>query len=384
MPAAVPGSPAAVLSAVLRASASHPYSAADPTQHRMAVFSSTAAPDLPSLITDVVFMPAYSELDANVAITGWLASQGWGTQGVTTVTAAYTAASSDAVILANALSGAITITLPDVTQPGFVNPGQRYTIIKTDSSSNAVTITGTNGQLISGASSMTLSNANAYSSVIFDGANWQTWAGYTTVGTSPSGSAGGDLGSNYPNPTVTGTHLASALPIAQGGTGTATGATQNDVFAGPSTGGAGAPAFRALVTGDLPAGVALLSGAAFSGNVSTTGTLGASDAVTAGVVTITYASTITPNASLGNHFRCTLTGNVTLAAPTSPTDGQKITVELIQDSSGSHTLTLSGIGLGTDISSVTLTTTPSKRDFLALLYSSSSSTWYVVGVVHGY
>jgi len=46
--------------------------------------------------------------------------------------------------------------------------------------------------------------------------------------------------------------LGTPLGISSGGTGTAVGATQNYVFAGPSIGSAGAPSFRALVNADLP------------------------------------------------------------------------------------------------------------------------------------
>ncbi|HLK78205.1 MAG TPA: hypothetical protein VKU77_31715, partial [Streptosporangiaceae bacterium] len=71
----------------------------------------------------------------------------------------------------------------------------------------------------------------------------------------------GDIGGTSAAPQVTGTHLASPLPIAQGGTGTATGAPQNDVLAGPATGGAGAPSFRALAAADLPAASGAAQGA---------------------------------------------------------------------------------------------------------------------------
>ena len=46
--------------------------------------------------------------------------------------------------------------------------------------------------------------------------------------------------------------VSGTLPVSSGGTGTATTASLNSVFAGPGTGGAGAPSFRALVAADLP------------------------------------------------------------------------------------------------------------------------------------
>jgi hypothetical protein len=102
-------------------------------------------------------------------------------------------------------------------------------------------------------------------------------------------------------------------------------------------------------------------------------------------VTLTDAATIATNASLGNYFRVTLGGNRTLGNPTNPTDGQKVIWELIQDATGSRTITLgSAFALGTDISAVTLTTTASKRDFLGAVYNSTATKWYVIAFTKGY
>jgi hypothetical protein len=78
-------------------------------------------------------------------------------------------------------------------------------------------------------------------------------------------SATGNLGVGTNDPTsrlhVAGTcHVTgavtfdTALPISGGGTGAGTGApaAQNDVFAGPASGGSGAPSFRSLVAADVP------------------------------------------------------------------------------------------------------------------------------------
>jgi hypothetical protein len=102
-------------------------------------------------------------------------------------------------------------------------------------------------------------------------------------------------------------------------------------------------------------------------------------------VALTDAATIVTDASQGNHFRVTLGGNRTLANPTNGIDGQKVVWELIQDATGSRTLTLGGkFALGSDISATTLTTTASKRDFLGAVYNASDDKWYVIAFVKGY
>jgi hypothetical protein len=121
------------------------------------------------------------------------------------------------------------------------------------------------------------------------------------------------------------------------------------------------------------------------GTWSPVNTLQIKGSFTTGVVTLTDGATIATDASLGNLFRVTLGGNRTLGNPTNAVDGQKITWELIQDGSGNRTISLdTKFALGSDITSVTLTTTAGKRDFLGAIYNSATDKWYVVSFVKGY
>ena len=147
-------------------------------------------------------------------------------------------------------------------------------------------------------------------------------------------------------------------------------------------------------TFNLPSASATNRGAVTTGTQTLAGIktfqdeLVSSKRITAGVVTLTDAATIAVDASLGNHFKVTLGGNRTMGVPSNPTDGQKIMFEVIQDGTGSRTITFSGgaggFSFGTDITGVTLTTTANKRDFVGAVYNSTANTWYIVAFVKGY
>jgi hypothetical protein len=117
-------------------------------------------------------------------------------------------------------------------------------------------------------------------------------------------------------------------------------------------------------------------------NVST-GTVSAVRVITP-VVSVAFNGTTNVDATLGSYFRGTAVSAFTLSANTAY-DGQKIIWEIIQDGTGGRLITLGNkFALGSDISSVTLTTTSGKRDFLGAFYNSITDKFYITAFVKGY
>lgn len=58
-----------------------------------------------------------------------------------------------------------------------------------------------------------------------------------------------------------------------------------------------------------------------------------------GVYTIAYASTITPNRANGKNMAVTLTGAVTIAAPTNAYAGQQLVLKIVQNTAGNNAAT---------------------------------------------
>ena len=102
-------------------------------------------------------------------------------------------------------------------------------------------------------------------------------------------------------------------------------------------------------------------------------------------VVLKDASSIAVDATMGSHFYVTLGGNRTLANPIGAADGQHFIFEIIQDGSGSRTLTLdTKFAFGTTLASITLSTTAGLRDFIGVIYRKSTDKFYVVAFTDGY
>ena len=87
---------------------------------------------------------------------------------VKTITANYTATASDYMILCDASSGAVTVTLPDATAVA----GLEINVKKKDASSNACVIQASGSQTIDGSSSVSIPSQYISYSVISDGTVW--------------------------------------------------------------------------------------------------------------------------------------------------------------------------------------------------------------------
>lgn len=92
--------------------------------------------------------------------------------------------------------------------------------------------------------------------------------------------------------------------------------------------------------------------------------------------TITWASSITPVATNGNNFQITATAATTINAPTSPTAGQLVLIEVLA-SGGSWAVTLSGITLSTGITAAN-TVASTKSGLWGLRYSGLLSAWVCI------
>jgi hypothetical protein len=93
--------------------------------------------------------------------------------------------------------------------------------------------------------------------------------------------------------------------------------------------------------------------------------------------TLTDQATVTWDASTQDVCKLTLGGNRTLAAPTNSTTGQFISILVIQDGTGSRTLTWNAVFEFASDTAPTLTTTASKGDVFVFRYNGSK--WLEVG-----
>ena len=93
--------------------------------------------------------------------------------------------------------------------------------------------------------------------------------------------------------------------------------------------------------------------------------------------TLTDGATITWDVSTAPVCKLTLGGNRTLSAPTNGATGQFISIAVIQDATGSRTLTWNSAYEFTGDTAPTLTTTVSKADVFVFRYN--GTVWHEVG-----
>ena len=117
------------------------------------------------------------------------------------------------------------------------------------------------------------------------------------------------------------------------------------------------------------------------GTIQTTAASGS-----ATVVDLPFANPLVTDASTGDIFDVTLTGNTTLANPTNPVNGQTIRWRITQDGTGSRAVTLGNkfVIPSSATSPLPFSTAANKMDILAATYHAGRDKWDVVAFVMGY
>jgi len=119
-------------------------------------------------------------------------------------------------------------------------------------------------------------------------------------------------------------------------------------------------------------GTYTVNGNTVIGNTAVSGAFSVSGAAYGVIGTLTDGSTITPDFSTYNNFTVTLGGNRTLANPTNVTAGQSGVIYVVQDGTGSRTLSYGTNWKFAGNVAPTLTTTANAVD--ALFYTARSNT----------
>lgn len=91
-------------------------------------------------------------------------------------------------------------------------------------------------------------------------------------------------------------------------------------------------------------------------------------------VVLTYATSVTPDASLANAFKVTATGNLTINPPSNPVDGFMLLLSVLA-SGGARTVTVSASVQPTQGVPTVLVPASGKCCYIGLRYSLLSGSW---------
>lgn len=102
------------------------------------------------------------------------------------------------------------------------------------------------------------------------------------------------------------------------------------------------------------------------------------------ITSLAYAATLAPSFAAADIVRVTLAGNATIT-PSGAKDGQRMILELKQDTTGGRTVTWgTNVRFGTDLPAITLSTAGGALDRVGLIYNAAAAKCDVVALQRGY